>query len=214
MDLEKIQNDAGTALVSGISSGVENQELYLKNLRESMAPNTFAAYGKQWRSFTAWCVGEGRSSLPASSGTVAEYLDHLRETGHSFSTLQQVAAAIAREHRAMGLRSPSESEEVRVALSAAARTLGRTPKKKAALTLELLRDVLKVIPEEGLKNLRDRALLAVGFMGGFRRSELVTLRASDLERKKDNGGRPIIVISLRHSKTDQESRGTVNLNFQ
>ena len=55
---------------------------------------------------------------------------------------------------------------------------------------------------ESLKDIRDKAMMLVGFAGGFRRSELVGLDVSDLEHVRQG-----IVITLRHSKTDQEGQG-------
>ena len=56
----------------------------------------------------------------------------------------------------------------------------------------------------GLKGLRDRALILLGFAGAFRRSELVALDVADLE-ETDEGYR----ITIRRSKTDQEGVGAV-----
>ena len=52
-------------------------------------------------------------------------------------------------------------------------------------------------------DLRDKAILLVGFAGAFRRGEVTNLRWSDV-RTRDGAG---IVIHLRRSKTDQAGRG-------
>ena len=54
----------------------------------------------------------------------------------------------------------------------------------------------------GLKGLRDRALLLIGFAGALRRSELVALNIEDIEEAPDG-----MKITIRHSKTDQEGAG-------
>lgn len=54
----------------------------------------------------------------------------------------------------------------------------------------------------GIKGIRDRALLLIGFAGAFRRSELVSLEYHDLEWVKEG-----LTIHLRRSKTDQEGVG-------
>ena len=54
----------------------------------------------------------------------------------------------------------------------------------------------------GVKDARDRALLLLGFAGGFRRSELVGLDCADIEHVRQG-----IVITLRRSKTDQDGEG-------
>jgi hypothetical protein len=49
---------------------------------------------------------------------------------------------------------------------------------------------------------RDRALLAFGFAGAFRRAELVALEIDDLVEVADG-----LRVVIRHSKTDQEGQG-------
>jgi integrase len=53
-----------------------------------------------------------------------------------------------------------------------------------------------------VKDARDRALLLIGFAGGFRRSEIVGLNCDDIERVRQG-----VIITLRRSKTDQEGAG-------
>jgi integrase len=55
---------------------------------------------------------------------------------------------------------------------------------------------------EGLLGVRDRALLLIGFAGGFRRSELTALDAADVAGTRDG-----LVVTIRRSKTDQEGEG-------
>jgi len=64
-------------------------------------------------------------------------------------------------------------------------------------------DILSMVAGlEGIKGVRDRALLLVGFAGAFRRSELASLTVGDIEQAKQG-----LVVQLRFSKTDQEGRG-------
>ena len=81
------------------------------------------------------------------------------------------------------------------------RTIGTVQKRKAAATVDLVRAMLDACPDTMI-GLRDRALLALGFAGAFRRSELVALQVSDLTEVPD-GYRVII----RRSKTDQSGEG-------
>jgi integrase len=50
--------------------------------------------------------------------------------------------------------------------------------------------------------LRDRALLLIGFAGGFRRSELARIDLEDVKDTEDG-----LTILIRRSKTDQEGEG-------
>ena len=71
---------------------------------------------------------------------------------------------------------------------------------KAALLTDHLRPLRR--PAETVQQLRDRALLLVGFAGAFRRSELVSLDLADCDF-----GERTLTITLRRSKTDQEGLG-------
>ena len=81
------------------------------------------------------------------------------------------------------------------------RTLGTAAIQKAPATVDLLRGMLDACPDT-LGGKRDRALLALGFAGAFRRSELVALRVEDLAEAPDG-----LCVRIRRSKTDQEGRG-------
>ena len=176
--------------------------LYLKHLRESMSENTVKAYVSQLRRFSVWCTAEDVSSCPAEPYTVARYVAYLRDTGVCYGTIEQSVAAIHTAHAVIGAADPTKDQTVRTALRAASRSLGRAQRPKEALTIDLVEKMLAVIDCEGLINLRDRALLAVGFMSACRRSELSALRVSDVTYSHD-----VAVLHVRRSKTDPTGIG-------
>jgi site-specific recombinase XerD len=61
--------------------------------------------------------------------------------------------------------------------------------------------MIRALPGK-LQGVRDRALLLMGFAGGFRRAELAQLAVEDVARDKDG-----LVVTLRRSKTDREGQG-------
>jgi integrase len=77
----------------------------------------------------------------------------------------------------------------------------RRVNQKAAATADVLAALLMRTPDT-LTGKRDRALLALGFAGAFRRSELVALNVADL-RDDPEGLR----VTVRKSKTDQQGAG-------
>jgi integrase len=81
------------------------------------------------------------------------------------------------------------------------RTLGTAPAQKKAAVVNDIRLMVESLPNN-LMGLRDKALLLVGFLGAFRRSELVSLNVDDLDFQPEG-----VVITLRRSKTDQEGEG-------
>jgi integrase len=99
-----------------------------------------------------------------------------------------------------GFKSPIKNELVRATLRGIARVYGRKQRQKRPLLKEHLVEIVRRM--RGLKGVRDRALLLVGFMGGFRCSELVALDAEDVQFAKEG-----MLVQLRRSKTDQEGEG-------
>lgn len=168
----------------------------------SKASSTRRAYTSDWRDFTAWAAGQGADVLPASARTVGRYLTHLSRLGKSVSTIDRRAAAIASIHRAAGHDSPTGREEVRQILTGIRKTMGRPPAKKAALTADLVLTVVRRIRGNELAALRDRAMILLSFGAALRRSELVALDVSDLERHRRG-----VLVRLRRSKTDQTGEG-------
>ena len=186
---------------------------FQKNLLDTMAGETVRAYRSRLSAFVAWCDAAGRVAMPATPGTVAAYLAYLESTGHKASTINQVIAAISKAHNAAGVENPCMSIEVKAARKAASRRLGTAPYQKAAATVDVLHTIVGGIAGGSLADLRDKALLLLGFAGAFRRSELAALRVSDLSTESTKDGRPVIVVTVRKSKTDQTGAGMTKAIF-
>ena len=117
------------------------------------------------------------------------------------ASLVRRVASISIAHEARGFPNPCRAELVRATMRGIKRQLGTAQREAKPLLKEDLFRVLDAIGD-GVKDLRDRALLLVGFAGGFRRSELVGLDHSDIERVRQG-----VIVHLRRSKTDQEGAG-------
>jgi integrase len=169
-------------------------------LRASSAEATRRAYASDWRHFTAWCEAHKVGALPASGESVAVYLADMAGA-FKVSTIQRRLAAIAEAHRAAGLPSPRGDPRVQKMLKGIRRTLLVAQKQALPLLPETLGRISAALPDD-LSGTRDRALLLLGFAGGFRRSELVSLDVEDLSFGDDG-----LTVTLRHSKTDQEGEG-------
>jgi site-specific recombinase XerD len=170
--------------------------------RRAKASATVKAYRSDARIFDAWCRAQGLAgSIPATPATVASFLVAEAERGVRASTLGRRAAAIRYAHKLAGQPDPTESQDVRSALRGVRRTIGAAQRQKAPATAEVLAAMLSHTPAT-LTGIRDRAILALGFSGAFRRSELVALDVEDLT--DDPAG---LRVTIRKSKTDQEGRG-------
>ncbi|WP_342111191.1 site-specific integrase [Methylobacterium sp. SI9] len=167
----------------------------------SKADATVRAYTSDARVFQDWCRRYGFRPMPASPKAVAGFIVSEAEGGRAASTLGRRLAAIRFAHKLAGEADPTDNEGVRSAMKGARRKVGVAPTQKVAATAEILAALLMRTPDT-LTGKRDRALLALGFAGAFRRSELVALDVEDL-REDPEGLR----VMVRRSKVDQEGRG-------
>jgi integrase len=164
-------------------------------IENSISDNTRRAYRSDLAHFQDW-----GGQLPADPEAVASYLAaHAQTLG--VSTLVRRLATISKAHEARGLPNPCRSKLVRATLRGVKRTRGIAQREAKPLLKEDLFCALDAM-RDGVKDARDRALLLIGFAGGFRRSELVGLDCADIEHVRQG-----VVITLRRSKTDQEAAG-------
>lgn len=187
----------------------------LKELLEAAtAPGTRRVYRGKLRIFLAWCQSEGLSALPAAPETVAAYVLSLAGRGVSCSTVSLALAAISAAHRAAGLESPTTALIVSKAVKGYRRKHGVAPHKATAATGEIVKKMIYALTKTDyrLRDLRDAALLSVGFAGAFRRSELVALNVEDLTWDMKDG-REVVLAAIRRSKTDQEGQGMTKAIF-
>lgn len=167
----------------------------------SKSASTRRNYRAGFAEFASWCEVNRRESLPATPGTVCDYLSALAERGAKASTLNLRRCAIGFAHRAANVADPTSSELVSAVLSGINREHGTAPDRKAPLTLDMLRPALEALPDT-LQAIRDRAVLLLGFACALRRSELVALDVADLTLTADD-----LRVIIRKSKTDQTASG-------
>jgi len=174
-----------------------------KFMRGATSPATIRAYQSDFADFVRFCREHNLASLPASPTTVALYTS-ARSSALANATITRRLTEITRAHQAFGSKdSPASSHHFIVGetLKGTRRTIGTAQHGKDALLTSDIRKMIEHCPS-GLRGLRDRALMLVGFAGAFRRFELAALEFGDL--KFTAGG---LIIDLRRSKTDQEAKG-------
>jgi integrase len=167
----------------------------LEFIAAATSANTLRAYDSDLAHFLAW-----GGVIPADPTTVARYLAAHAES-LTTATLSRRSVAIRRAHVLAGLPDPTKTELVRLTIRGVRRQHGRPQRRVAPLRLEHLTDIVSRLGY-ATRDLRDRALLLVGFAGAFRRSELTAVDCRWIERRERG-----IVIKLPRSKTDQEGRG-------
>jgi len=173
----------------------------LKNLKNSKANNTLRAYQSDFRDFSSFCAKNGFSSMPTEPKIIALYITNLSKTS-KFSTLKRRIASISVIHKLKGHYLDTKHPIIMENLHGIKRTLGSRQKAKKPILINDLKLIIKALDEEKKEKLRNRALILVGFAGGFRRSELVNLENEDIEFV-DEG----VKILIKRSKTDQSGEG-------
>lgn len=161
----------------------------------SLSEGTKKGYQQDIAHFEAW-----GGSIPASAETIAAYLADLA-TSCKTATIVRRVTALSKAHDAMGAANPTKPELVRATLRGIKRTLGTASKEAKPILREDLFQMLDCM-SDSTKDMRDKALMLLGFAGAFRRSELVGLDISDIEHVRQG-----IVVTLRRSKTDQNGAG-------
>jgi len=168
--------------------------------RRASAPATLRAYKADWMHYAAWCERMGFVPVPADPATVGAYLGSLGQS-HSASTIRRRLSAIGKMHRFNDQEWNPSHPDIQGPLHGTLRQYGQPVQKAAAVTLDILRQLVATC-DRSRRGRRDRALLLIGFAGALRRSELVALQVEDIAYDKAG-----LRLRLRRSKTDQVGQG-------
>ncbi len=172
----------------------------LKNLKNSKSNNTLRAYQSDFKDFSLFCSQNGFSSIPTQPKIIALYITHLSKSS-KFSTLKRRIASISVLHKLKGHYLDTKHPIIMENLHGIKRTIGSRQKAKKPILINDLRLIIKAIDKQ---KIRDKALILIGFSGGFRRSELVNIDYDDIEFVPEG-----VKILIKRSKTDQSGEGSV-----
>ncbi len=183
------------------------QEETLLNLQSSKANNTVRAYKSDFNDFGLFCVKNGFKSLPTEPNIVSLYLTYLSTKDTKISTLKRRLVSIGVIHKLKGHYLDTKHPSIIENIMGIKRRKGSIQKGKKPILINNLKEIINVIDElkrEEIKKIRDRSIILIGFSGGFRRNEIVSLDFDDLDFVTEG-----IKINLKRSKTDQYGEGTV-----
>ena len=169
--------------------------------KPSFAPNTERAQRSDWRLFCTWCDEEGVSALPASTETIAAFVE-ATAVERAPASVRRYIASIAATHRTAGVEDTTKGEPVRIALRHMHREQGRRQRQAEGLTRALLERLLEATGDT-LIDARNRALLSCAYDTLLRRSELVAVEVGDLVVEGDGAA----TVFVRRSKSDPEGEG-------
>lgn len=167
--------------------------------------NTRRVYAAQWRQFAAWCAARGSLALPARPRLVVLYLAELARERLAPSTMRTVCTAVAKAHELSERASPT-SDPILVAWRRRIIDGGAyQPQRTALLTAAQIHRMVASM-DDNLVDLRDRALVLVGYGAMLRRTELVGLNVADVRIVADQlelllTARRILISPGRHPIT-------------
>ncbi len=181
-------------------------EATLNNLKSSKANNTLRAYKSDFKDFGAFCAKHSLNSLPTEPKIVSIYLTHLSKNS-KISTLRRRLVSISMVHKLKGHYLDTKHPIIVENLMGIRRVKGSIQKGKKPILINHLKLIINAINNQkinDIKKLRDKSIILVGFGGGFRRTELISINYEDLEFVPEG-----LKINIRRSKTDQFGEGMI-----
>ena len=179
----------------------------LINLKNSKSQNTIRAYKSDFKDFELFCVKNGFKSMPSDSKIVSLYLTYLSTNNVKMSTLKRRLVSIGVIHRLKGHYLDTKHPSIIENIMGIKRRKGSIQKGKKPILISNLKTIINVIDEikdDDIKRSRDRTIILIGFSGGFRRNEIVSLDYDDLDFVNEG-----LKINLKKSKTDQFGEGSI-----
>ena len=193
---------------SEVSTNIKKLEREtILNLEHSKATNTIRAYQSDFNDFRIFCSKNSFRSIPTDPKIVSLYLTQLSTNEAKMSTLKRRIVSIGVIHKLKGHYLDTKHPSIIENLMGIKRRKGSIQKGKKPLLINNLKEIIDAIDQqnkEEVKKLRDRAIILIGFSGGFRRNEIVSLDYEDLDFVQEG-----LKINLRKSKTDQFGEGFV-----
>ncbi len=190
--------------MNNLVTDVKSLELEtLKNLKNSKAINTLRAYKADYKDFAAFCIKNGFKPMPSEPKIITIYLTYLSKSC-KFSTLKRRLASISVIHKLSGHYIDTKHPMITENLMGIKRILGSHQKAKKPILIRELKLIINAVDKDKneTNRIKNKALILIGFAGGFRRSELVSINYDDLDFVPEG-----VKIFVRRSKTDQSGEG-------
>ena len=179
-------------------------EATLNNLKSSKANNTLRAYKSDFKDFGSFCEKHGFNSLPSEPKIVSLYLTHLSKNS-KISTIKRRLVSLSAVHKLKGYYLDTKHPIIIENLMGIKRLKGSIQKGKKPILINHLKSIINVINEQKINDInkfRDKTIILIGFGGGFRRTELISIDHEDLEIVQEG-----LKITIKKSKTDQYGEG-------
>lgn len=190
-----VVNNSNVSINVNVALSDKANEIYVSGLQGS--DNTQVAYTTDFKQFVAYCSQNNLVALPTSESTLIEYCTFLTYK-YKLSTILRKIASINKYHVCAGFDTVSSTKQFKIFIKGLIKTKGIAQKQSKAFTIKDVSKKIAKLNTNKLIDLRNKALVLVGFCGAYRRSELVAIKVSDLIFE-DN----CLVINSNKSKTNQ-----------
>jgi integrase len=159
--------------------------------RHALADNTNAAYKADWAHFNRWCRRRGADPLPPSPALIGLYLADCASPDDtspalSVATIERRLSGLVWHYTRRGVPLDRKDRHIATVLAGIRRRHARPPVQKEAVLAGDIIDMIATL-SFGLRDMRDRAILLVGYAGGLRRSEIVGLDVNRDDTDDGNG---------------------------
>ncbi|WP_223426866.1 tyrosine-type recombinase/integrase [Tateyamaria pelophila] len=159
--------------------------------RAAHSENTNKAYAADWKHFGRWCRMKGTDPLPPSPEMIGLYLADLaapvdKAPAITVTTIERRLSGLAWHYQQRGFTLDRKNRHIATVLSGIKRKHARPPVQKEAILRDDILAMVATLPYD-LRGLRDRSILLLGYAGGLRRSEIVSLDVNK-DDTPDSGG--------------------------
>lgn len=175
---------------------------------QATAENTNKAYAKDWAHFSSWCRRRGANQLVPDPQLIGLYITECAapQDGSpplSVSTIVRRLSGLSWNYQQRGQLLDRKDRHIATVLAGIRRQHGKPPTQKEPISPDELLKMVCLL-SFGLRDMRDRAILLIGYAGGLRRSEIVSL---DVNRDDTEDGKGWIeiedegVVIIQQTKT-------------
>lgn len=145
----------------------------------AIAENTNKAYKADWKHFASWCRRKGADPLVPSAAVIGLYITDCAKPQDgspalSVNTIERRMSGLSSHYRQRGLYLDLKDRHIASVWVGLKRQHGKPPVQKDPISPEELLEMVASLTF-GLRDMRDRAILLIGYAGGLRRSEIVGL---------------------------------------
>ena len=188
---------------------------------KATAENTNKAYKADWAHFSSWCRRRGADQLVPDPQLIGLYITELASPTRSadrlsVSTIERRLSGLSWNYQQRGKHLDRKDRHIASVLAGIKRQHARPPVQKEPISPEELLEMVATLTF-GLRDMRDRSILLLGYAGGLRRSEIVGLDVNrdDTDDSKgwvevEDGGAVIIQRTKTGWKEAEVARGSTD----